>query len=113
MDRDNLFLFQRDAFPCPKCGEPMKIRTSRQVTNVVREQYWFCTSVVCDGKFKANVEIVAQLNTGAYDAGLNIPLSLRKQALAPVPPPDPNQLLLPGLEPPDMSCYGKPPPTAA
>ena len=97
--------YVRDRFPCPLCGAQMFIRTSRQLSNVLREQYWFCTSVSCDGKFKAIVELVSQLSAGSYDVGLKIPRSMQKQALAqPRPAPDPNQLGLPGLEL-DLSCY--------
>ena len=90
---------------CPICGAPTAIRTSRRVTDLLREEYIDCTSVTCPGRFKVNREIVASLWEGSFEHGLKIPQCLRKQALSPsgpkAPPPDPNQLELPGLPPAD------------
>jgi hypothetical protein len=92
---------------CPICGAPTTIRTSRRVTDLLREEYIDCTSVTCPGRFKVNREIVASLWEGSFEHGLKIPQCLRKQALAPTGakpvPPDPNQLELPGLPPADES----------
>lgn len=93
------------ALACPACGHPLSIRTSRQLTELLREEYCDCTNDLCPYRFKVHKEIVANLHEGSFDNGLNIPQSLKKQALAPSrPAPDPNQLDLPGI-PLDLSCY--------
>ncbi len=65
---------------CPLCGEPTTIRSSRRVTDLLREEYVDCTNVNCPGRFKVNREIVASLFEGSYAHGLKIPEYLRRQA---------------------------------
>lgn len=62
------------------------MRSSRQISDVVREVYAECRNGAPHGplSLKYFVEIVADLHAGGYDDGLHIPPSLRKQALAPV-----------------------------
>jgi len=64
---------------CPLCGEPTTIRSSRKVTDLLREEYVDCTNVNCPGRFKVNREIVASLFEGSYAHGLKIPEYLRRQ----------------------------------
>lgn len=88
---------------CPKCGSPTSIRTSRAMSPLLREEYVVCSNPTCDGAYKVNREIVASLCDGSYANGLNIPQSLRRQALSTrQPAPDPNQLDLPGIDPPAL-----------
>lgn len=90
--------FEAYNVPCPVCGTTMRVRTSRQISDIVREMYVEC----CQGhdllSMKFLLAIVADLHQGSYDHGLNIPHSLRKQALAPVSKAQRNQLSLPGCE---------------
>ncbi len=105
-------ILRHTSIPCPLCGSILTVRTSRQLTEVLREEYVDCSNHLCPGRFKVSREIVASLFEGSYDHGLKLPQSLRKQALATPPAPDPIQLQLPGLDPeppPDLSCYSSPP----
>jgi len=71
---------------CPLCGEPTTIRSSRKVTELLREEYVDCTNVSCPGRFKVNREIVASLFEGSYAHGLKIPEYLRRPANPDTPP---------------------------
>lgn len=91
---------ERLSLPCPCCGGVLKIRSSRQLSDVVREVYAECHSTEhAPLTIKYFVEIVADLHNGSYDDGLHIPASLRKQALAPVKRVDARQVCIPGCEP--------------
>jgi ssDNA-binding Zn-finger/Zn-ribbon topoisomerase 1 len=92
---------ERLDLPCPECGGVLTVRSSRQVSDVVREVYAECRNPAPHGPLaiKYLVEITADLHNGDYHDGLHIPASLRKQALAPVSKPDPRQVCIPGCEP--------------
>lgn len=90
---------ERLGIQCPVCNERMGIRSSRQVTDLLREVYAECNGHGGLG-IKWLVEVSADLHNGGYDDGLHIPASLRKQALAQVPRQDARQTVIPGCEMP-------------
>jgi hypothetical protein len=50
---------------CPHCQSAATVRTSREVSALVREVYYQCNNVVCGHTFKATVEIVKTLSPAA------------------------------------------------
>lgn len=92
-------MFEPRILPCPECGRRMTVRTSRQVTEMMRELYVSCDGAHGELDLKALAYVVGDLHQGSYDDGLHLPQSLRKQALAPVPRPHRDQLVLPTVEP--------------
>lgn len=84
---------------CPVCGEKMGVRSSRQVTDVLREVYAECAEHGGLG-IKWLVEVTADLHNGSYEDGLHIQPSQRRPALLPIPRQDVRQTVIPGCEMP-------------
>lgn len=49
-------------FPCPACRAPVRIRTSHQVLNGLREQYGNCTNPYCGASYVLRTEIASLLS---------------------------------------------------
>jgi hypothetical protein len=47
---------------CPHCGEPARIRTSREISSFTREAYAQCNNIDCCHVFKVLVEAVATVS---------------------------------------------------
>lgn len=53
-------------FRCPHCGANSQVRTSRELSPLLREVYFQCANVVCGHTFKANVEVVKTLSPSSF-----------------------------------------------
>jgi ssDNA-binding Zn-finger/Zn-ribbon topoisomerase 1 len=47
--------------PCPHCGQPAKIRTSRTISPLTREAYVQCENVACCHVFRVIISAVATI----------------------------------------------------
>ncbi|WP_284336735.1 ogr/Delta-like zinc finger family protein [Comamonas sp. NoAH] len=62
--------------PCPDCGSPCLIRTSRQMSKLTREYYYFCVNAECGGTYGATMEINRRISPSAMpDPAINLPNS--------------------------------------
>lgn len=62
--------------PCPDCGSPCLIRSSRQMSKLTREYYYFCVNVECGGTYGATMEINRRISPSATpDPTINLPNS--------------------------------------
>lgn len=50
--------------PCPNCGRPSIIRSSRQLSDNVVERYCVCTSNACQCVFKTHTQITNIIHQG-------------------------------------------------
>lgn len=51
---------------CPHCHSPAAIRTSRELSALLREGYYQCSNVVCGHTFKVLVEVVKTLSPASH-----------------------------------------------
>lgn len=51
--------------PCPDCGNPCLIRTSRQMSQLTREYYYACINPECGGTYGATMEINRRISPSA------------------------------------------------
>lgn len=49
-------------FPCPACRSPVRIRTSHQVLDGLREQYGNCTNPYCGASYVLRTEVASLLS---------------------------------------------------
>ncbi|MBD9400820.1 ogr/Delta-like zinc finger family protein [Comamonas sp. CMM02] len=64
--------------PCPDCGTPMDIRTSRSFTMLIRERHRQCPNVMCGSTFRSLEELVLRINPGANpNPKIDLPVSER------------------------------------
>ncbi len=49
-------------FPCPACGSPLSMTSSRMITSTMREQYARCNNEHCGGGFTISSSVTAQLS---------------------------------------------------
>lgn len=86
---------------CPVCGHMAHVRTSRPLSDTVREQYLHCTNARCQTVFKGLVEVSTIVGPSLLPideqtpASLHLPRSPRTHP----PPPPPGQMTLTGIEP--------------
>ncbi|BAS67617.1 ogr/Delta-like zinc finger family protein [Bathymodiolus septemdierum thioautotrophic gill symbiont] len=57
--------------PCPNCGLPATIRSSRKLSNKVAERYCVCVNNSCQCVFKTHTEIVKIIHQGIDPATLS------------------------------------------
>lgn len=87
---------------CPVCGHVAHVRTSRPLSETVREQYLHCTNARCQTVFKGLVEVSTIVGPSLLPIDEQTPASRRlprSQRTHP-PPPRPGQMTLHGIEPP-------------
>lgn len=88
----------RSLISCPVCSGPMVIRTSKQVTAVVKELYVVCINVGCALGAKAQISFQHEISPSGLEAGTDRVLPpcpsnfLRERYVKPSAEPDPNQL---------------------
>lgn len=62
--------------PCPDCGTPMDIRTSRSFSLLIRERYRQCPNVTCGATFRTLEEVVMRYSPSAHpNPAVNLPVS--------------------------------------
>lgn len=91
---------------CPTCGQPARVRTSRPLSETVRELYLECTNPRCRTIFQSMVEatkiIAESLLSPAEQSAASQALRRGLRARRATPPPvDLRQLDLIGQHPPD------------
>ncbi len=47
-------------YPCPACGSPLNMDSSRMITALSRQQYAKCSNAMCGGAFLIRSEIISQ-----------------------------------------------------
>lgn len=88
----------RSLISCPVCQGPMVIRTSKQVTALVKELYVVCINVGCALAAKAQISFQHEISPSGLEAGAERVLPpcpsgfLRERYVKPSSEPDPNQL---------------------
>lgn len=50
---------------CPDCRQPLRVRNSIGMNELLREMYLECTNVACGATFGGNLEITARLSPPA------------------------------------------------
>ena len=67
---------EKHRLPCPHCEQPAVIRTSVQMSRLMREYMFCCTNPECGHTFVAITEVVRTLSPSATpDPSVNLPLS--------------------------------------
>ena len=68
--------YEGTRWACPHCRASSEIRTSRMVSNTMRESIYACTNVECGACFVVTAEATRQLNVGATpNPKVTVPLS--------------------------------------
>jgi hypothetical protein len=62
-------------FSCPHCRSVTGVRTSREITITVREQYHACSNVFCGATFKVQLSVIGMISPSAVpNERLRIPM---------------------------------------
>jgi hypothetical protein len=87
---------------CPVCGQMAHVRTSRPLSETVREQYLHCTNERCQTVFKGLVEVSTIVGPSLLPPDEQSPVSRRlpRSARTHPPPSLPGQLTLPDIPAP-------------
>lgn len=92
--------YSRMRMPCPVCGANSYVRTSRALSEKVREQYLHCGNDDCQCIFKAIVEVATIIGPSLLpddkQSEFSRTVPRAKRPAAPVPH-DPRQLYLMGI----------------
>ncbi|WP_276681504.1 ogr/Delta-like zinc finger family protein [Thalassolituus oleivorans] len=69
---------------CPDCFQPLRVRTSFGIHELLREVYMECTNIVCGASFSGSLEITHRLSPPSVaNPRINLPMAdsaLRRRA---------------------------------